>query len=809
MVASGVSLQFNVNQGNNNPVIVILSEVVGIGKGTFTYTITCPVGADIEITLEHWPNLEQINLNSESLTGENGITGTLELAAGSYQFSILVSKDGFYTGKNETVRIYSETETTYTASFGDADLLVTTVNLPEITITAPEIGVTPVTVITETSQYTGTVSWDGNPSVFVPSIPYTATITLTAKTGFTLYGVAADFFTVAGAISVHNSANSGVITAVFPPKELDEEFDYDNFLLFEDFESTNIGLLGSAWTLSSSAIISTGEIEQAGNANFGNNGKFLKLPAVIGSGGGKTVLERSVYVKQNSIIKFKMKTDIIGLFGQYFRFFIDGTEMGVWEGNINKGRDWRTVTLLLSSGQHTLKFEVSSTGNSVPGGLDAVYLDDINIFYDVTSFVVMYPRAQLNTYIGVPEKDKIQFRAQALFPDRTLRESVHAFTFSGNGIDSVSGVFTPQTAGNTIVTVSVDGKSASRAVTVHPADYMRRPFYYSGTNKTYNGFAGTEGSVTISGGVTVTYPSEKNFNADGFFTIEGVVNNSAAYNYAYIILTKDSDFFNLRTIYLVRDSFKLRVWLRFGPGTYTIRVHGISDIGLASNLGAEGDWVGECNWNGDPVTFYVNNTRSDDFSVDSSVPDKRFIYPSYVCQSDSFTIRNLAAELTYGLTSDYDKIKAIHDYVAANTAYDYDSMNNDNRKKQDALTVLGTRYHDNSAYDPDGNYLAVCEGFSNTCAALLRSVGIEVQYISSPSMSHGWNQIYVNGGWKLLDATWDINRYNPSEVKYDYFLLDSLNGINGDHYGGSPVPGRVIINKNPIPKQKGVPDGWY
>ena len=82
-------------------------------------------------------------------------------------------------------------------------------------VTAPASGETPVTAITPTAQYTGTVSWNGSPATFAESTAYTATITLTAKSGFTLQGVAADFFTVAGA-TVNNAANSGTVTAVFP-----------------------------------------------------------------------------------------------------------------------------------------------------------------------------------------------------------------------------------------------------------------------------------------------------------------------------------------------------------------------------------------------------------------------------------------------------------------------------------------------------------------------------------------------------------------------------------------------------------------
>ena len=83
-------------------------------------------------------------------------------------------------------------------------------------VTAPVTGATPVTAVTETAEYTGTVAWSGSPSTFASNTAYTATITLTAKSGYTLTGVTADQFTIAGSTSDTNPANSGVITAVFP-----------------------------------------------------------------------------------------------------------------------------------------------------------------------------------------------------------------------------------------------------------------------------------------------------------------------------------------------------------------------------------------------------------------------------------------------------------------------------------------------------------------------------------------------------------------------------------------------------------------
>jgi len=86
-------------------------------------------------------------------------------------------------------------------------------------VTPPVTGATPVTTTTVGTGYTGTISWASSAGAllgnFETATVYTATITLTPTSGYTLTGVAANFFTVAGANPVTNSANSGVVTAVF------------------------------------------------------------------------------------------------------------------------------------------------------------------------------------------------------------------------------------------------------------------------------------------------------------------------------------------------------------------------------------------------------------------------------------------------------------------------------------------------------------------------------------------------------------------------------------------------------------------
>lgn len=103
------------------------------------------------------------------------------------------------------------------AIFGLEEAERVTVTEPAIGgVTVPVVGEKPVTAITEGKQFTGMVTWSPEVSTFAASTVYTATITLTPKAGYKLDGVAANFFTAAGATSVSNGANSGVVTAVFP-----------------------------------------------------------------------------------------------------------------------------------------------------------------------------------------------------------------------------------------------------------------------------------------------------------------------------------------------------------------------------------------------------------------------------------------------------------------------------------------------------------------------------------------------------------------------------------------------------------------
>jgi len=152
-----------------------------------------------------------------ALNGHNSISA---IAAGGSETFTVQPNAGL------SAAIYSATITaTYNGGATAIANVSFTVNLAVASVaaipgvTAPATGATPVAAIADTTQYTGTVAWNGNPGTFAPSTAYTATITLTAKTGYTFTGLGTSFFTVAGATPVTttiNSATSATVTATFP-----------------------------------------------------------------------------------------------------------------------------------------------------------------------------------------------------------------------------------------------------------------------------------------------------------------------------------------------------------------------------------------------------------------------------------------------------------------------------------------------------------------------------------------------------------------------------------------------------------------
>jgi len=129
LAAIGVSDMFAVSAAANNPVVVVLTENnTGSGTGTFSYTVQYPSDADITITLEKLPGLENVSLIPENSIADNGdyvYLQTLDVDSGFYLFTVTLEKDGYYAGSSKAVHIYSLLSSSYSVAFTEEDFIPT------------------------------------------------------------------------------------------------------------------------------------------------------------------------------------------------------------------------------------------------------------------------------------------------------------------------------------------------------------------------------------------------------------------------------------------------------------------------------------------------------------------------------------------------------------------------------------------------------------------------------------------------------------------------------------------------------------
>ncbi|MDR1858916.1 MAG: hypothetical protein LBQ69_05550, partial [Treponema sp.] len=195
------------------PAVVDIAAIPGVALPA---TYAAPVTA-IGVTEQYTGTVSWSPLVTGTFAPYKAYTATIRLRANPGFTFAGVAAD-FFTVAGATSASNAANSYTVTAAFPATGGIPVPVSIAAIPgVTAPLTYETPVAAIAETAQYTGTVAWSPEVSgAFAAETEYTATITLEAKAGFTFDGVAAGFFTVAGAASVGNAAYSGTIMATFP-----------------------------------------------------------------------------------------------------------------------------------------------------------------------------------------------------------------------------------------------------------------------------------------------------------------------------------------------------------------------------------------------------------------------------------------------------------------------------------------------------------------------------------------------------------------------------------------------------------------
>lgn len=144
-------------------------------------------------------------------------------------------------------------------------------------------------------------------------------------------------------------------------------------------------------------------------------------------------------------------------------------------------------------------------------------------------------------------------------------------------------------------------------------------------------------------------------------------------------------------------------------------------------------------------------------------------------------LKSLGTSIKNQYKSEFDRVKAINEYLVLNTSY------------ADASRYSGLTEDIYTSYGLLNNKLAVCQGYATAAYTMLKAAGLEVRYVVGDAYSkngtgeaHAWNKVKIDGKWYNLDVTWNDPVPNrPNTVSYQYFLL-SDKALNKDHVAANP-----------------------
>lgn len=121
-------------------------------------------------------------------------------------------------------------------------------------------------------------------------------------------------------------------------------------------------------------------------------------------------------------------------------------------------------------------------------------------------------------------------------------------------------------------------------------------------------------------------------------------------------------------------------------------------------------------------------------------------------------------DIIHNSMSDYEKIKAIHDYIVNNSHYD-ERLFTDGEVPPESYTAYGNLVLG----------IGVCEGYAKSMKYLLDKVGIESIVIvgTSKNQNHAWNLVKIDNEYYHIDATWDdpVSDNGENIIQYNYFNL--------------------------------------
>ncbi len=387
------------------------------------------------------------------------------------------------------------------------------------------------------------------------------------------------------------------------------------------------------------------------------------------------------------------------------------------------------------------------------------------------SYTYYYKAASENNWTALTSSDD---KKSAVFkPTKAATYDICAKTTDTNGM-TVKKYFSVTVSPALVNQCSVSSRTLTKGDTLTlygratggSGGYTYAYYYKSATNSTWTEISGFSSEQTVA--------VKMNAAGDYNFCIKVHDSNGAESKVYMDVTVKASQLTNTSAISATQvnagTSVKITLSAQNASGSCTYTVYQREGSGQWSALIS--------NTTSATLNISMNYTGSYQFRVvatDSSGATAEKILSCNVVSAESQSEQQIIAQiLSQIITSgmdDFDKARAIHDWLVCNTEYDTAGLASGN--------IPQTSY---TTYGLLTTHKAVCDGYAKAFVAMANQAGLSAVRVtgigyngSSSGESHAWNQVRISGVWYNVDVTWDdpimSNNVNNSNLRYTYFLI--------------------------------------
>jgi len=249
-------------------------------------------------------------------------------------------------------------------------------------------------------------------------------------------------------------------------------------------------------------------------------------------------------------------------------------------------------------------------------------------------------------------------------------------------------------------------------------------------------------------------PLYSNITTDTVLPFKGTVKSGTSLKGLHVLIEKEQE---LMEIYvpIVDDAFDAMLPLPFGLGKHSLRIYVDDEAPIEvteqiSNLTLD-EYINKITT--DEVSFDLIDLALETSVVNLSDDETLYLLSTNYVNYNNKNIYTLVNGITYNLSSDYTKAKALYTWLAEN--YEY----RENQKLATTVDLLN---------ESGGNEAEL----SILYTGLLRSLNIPARIVKGTANndSRYWTEIYLNGSWLVADIASEIQY--PDDLPYKYFNLN-------------------------------------